>query len=253
MELIINSLGQKIYENNNHIGYLIEYNKIAPLCKKWSRNRDCDENRVNDIYNFYITGGYIPNIIHLAEIEEEGLICYDGNHRREVFNKYIKNNNKSLTCIIDIIFSTSQNEVYNVFNNINKAVQLPAIYLEKKDNIMIIKNDIINLVKKYETNYKPFLSTSSRFQAPNFNRDVFVDNIYEIYQYFNGTIDINNIEKLLDKLNNEYSIENLCKPHNKYKKNLIDKCKKYNFWIFIDRTLHIEHIKILVENNKIVL
>jgi len=251
MELIINSLGKKIYVNNNHYGFLIEYNKISPIIKKWSRNRDSDENRVNDIYNFYINGGYVPNIIHLAEVEDEGLICYDGNHRREVFAKYIANNNTCLLCIVDVMFSTTQLEVFNAFSNINKAVQLPAIYLEKKDNIMIIKNEIIDLVKQYEIKYKPFLSTSSRCQAPNFNRDNFVDSLYEIYQYFNNSITIENIGKLLDKINYEYSIENLCKPHNKYKKNVVEKCKKHNFWLFIDRSLHIEHIKILVENNKI--
>jgi hypothetical protein len=250
MQDIISSLGQNIYENNGHYGYLIKFKKISVLCKKWSRNRDCDNNRVNDIYDYYINGGYVPNILHLAELNDEGLICYDGNHRREVFTKYINNYDKDIFCIIDILFNSTQNDVYNAFNNINKAVQLPAIYLDNNENILGVKNEIIDLVKSYEKKYKSFLSTSSRPQAPNFNRDNFVEILYELYKYFSGTLSINEIHKYLQELNNEYSHERFCKSHNTYKETLINKCKKHNFWLFIDRILHIEHIKLLVENKK---
>lgn len=250
MQDIIGSLGENIYENNGHYGYLIEFKKISVLCKKWSRNRDCDNNRVNDIYDYYNNGGYVPNILHLAELNDEGLICYDGNHRREVFNKYVSNNGKDILCIIDVLFNSTQNDVYNAFNNVNKAVQLPAIYLENNDSILEIKNDIIDLVKSYEKKYKTFLSTSARPQAPNFNRDNFLETLYELYKYFNGTLSISEIDIYLQELNKEYSHEKLCKSHNKYKDSLINKCKKYNFWLFIDRILHIEHIKVLVENKK---
>ena len=51
---------------------------------------------------------YIPKMIHLAELNEEGLICYDGNHRREVFNLL----QKDFLCIIDIIFNATQEDVF---------------------------------------------------------------------------------------------------------------------------------------------
>jgi len=80
MKDIFASLGKQIYDNDNHQGYLVKWNMIAPLCKKWSHNRDCDNERVDEIFKFHNNGGYIPRMIHLAEIESEGLICYDGNH-----------------------------------------------------------------------------------------------------------------------------------------------------------------------------
>jgi hypothetical protein len=55
---------------------------------------------------------YIPKMIHLAELNEEGLICYDGNHRREVFNLL----QKDFLCIIDIIFNATQEDVFYAFD-----------------------------------------------------------------------------------------------------------------------------------------
>ena len=119
MEAIFNSLGKELYSVNNHKGFIINWSLISPLCKKWSRNRDPDMTRVDEMIHFYNNGGYIPKIIHLAEVIGEGIICYDGNHRKEVFNKVNDENNM---CIVDIIFNASQNDVYKAFNNINKSL-----------------------------------------------------------------------------------------------------------------------------------
>jgi hypothetical protein len=247
MENIFNSLGQKVYDINNHKGYLVKWNLISPLCKKWSRNRDCDMIRIDEMFNYYINGGYIPRIIHLAEINCEGLICYDGNHRREVFNKCL---DQDILCVIDVMFNAKQNDVYEAFANINKSVQLPAIYLVDQVQIEFnIKDDILQLVKTYETNFKSYLSSSSRCHIPHFNRDSFVDNIYNIYKSLNGSATISDISKLLDKLNVEYSKGNLCRPHSMYKPHIIEKCKKNNLWLFIERTIPFEHVYKLLKSN----
>lgn len=238
MEKVFDSLGTILYKNGNHKGYLLPWKRVAPLCKKWSRNRDSDMCRVDEMVKYYQIGGYIPNMIHLADLNGEGIVCYDGNHRREVFNKL----DDDVICIVDIMFDAHQNDVYKAFNNINKSVQLPAIYLDDMGNSSNVKDEIIQLVKIYETKYKNFLSTSARCHAPNFNRDTFVENIYNVYQKFNGKLDITSIAKLLEKLNDEYSKEKLCRPHSVYKSHIIEKCKKYNFWLFIDRTISFEHI-----------
>lgn len=119
MEAIFDSLGQSIYNFNGHKGYMIQWKLIAPFCKKWSRNRDPDIERVNEMVEYYHKGGYIPRMIHLAELKDEGMVCYDGNHRKEVFNMC---NDEAVMCVVDVLFGATQNDVYKAFNNINKSV-----------------------------------------------------------------------------------------------------------------------------------
>jgi hypothetical protein len=239
MEAIFDSLGKPIYKlENGHTGYLMNWHMIAPFCKKWSKNRDTDMLRVNEMLEFYKGGGYIPQMIHLAELQTEGIVCYDGNHRKEVFDRV----GADIPVIIDVLFKATPDEVFQAFNNINKAVQLPAIYVEEPD----VKQDIIKLVRDYEVAYKPFLSTSPRFHAPNFTRDSFTDNIYNIYKSFQGSITISRIGELLKILNSLYSQEHLCRPHSSYKSSIIEKCKKYNMWLFLDRYIPCEHIHSII-------
>lgn len=220
----------------------MDWSLIGPLCKKWSRNRDSDVERVNEIHEYYNKGCYVPCIIHLACLHDEGLVCYDGNHRRDVFNMCVASGDK-VTCIIDVMFDATQNEVYKAFNNINKSVQVPAIYLDDSSENSNIKNDILSLVRTYEIKYKSYVSTSSRCHAPHFNRDNFVDNLYEIYKIMNGTCTVQSIAVALEKLNVEYSRQNICRPHSSYKQNVLDKCKKQNLWLFLERNISAEHVQ----------
>lgn len=242
MEAIFDSLGQVIYNINGHKGYSIQWKKISPFCKKWSRNRDADEERVKEMIEYYHKGGYIPRMIHLAETKEEGIVCYDGNHRREVFNK-VFDEDETTICIIDVMFGATRKEVYKAFNNINKSVQLPAIYIEESNDDNDVKAEIIKLVKVYETKYRSFLSTSTRCHAPNFNRDNFTDNIYNIYVSFGKAVSIDEIGNLLNKLNNEYAHGRMCRPHSAYKPSLLGKCKKENLWLFIEKSIPFEHVE----------
>lgn len=247
MEPLFKSLGQELYSHGHHKGYFIKWNLLSPLCKKWSRNRDPDMQRVSEMVEFYKGGGYIPKMIHLAEVTGEGLICYDGNHRRETFDRLASGDNE-LECIIDVIFNASQRQVYEAYENINKAVQLPAIYLEETDDSHKVQSQIVTLVKEYEVKYKPFVSTSPRYHAPNFNRDTFVDNIYQIYKSLNGTVSISDLSTMLERLNAEYAKANLCRPHSAYKANVIEKCAKYGLWLFLERIIPCEHVERLVRD-----
>ena len=244
MQALIDSLGPTLYSHDSHTGYMIKWKLIAPLCKKWSRNRDADMERVREMVEYHHKGGYIPRMIHLAELNDEGLVCYDGNHRREVFNAC--SSDKDIMCVIDVMFGATQNDVYKAFNNINKAVQLPAIYIEEANNENNIKADILKLVKEYETKYRAFLSASARCHAPNFNRDGFTDNIYSIYKALGCVIGIEQIKNLLERLNTEYAQGRMCRPHSVYKHVVVDKCKKYNMWLFIEKTIPFEHMEQLL-------
>lgn len=240
---VLKSLGQEIYSHatghNVHKGFLVKWSLIGPLCKKWSRNRDPDQERVSEMIAHCNKGGYIPRLIHLADVAGEGLVCYDGNHRREVFNQIESEDN---TCIIDVLFDASQADVYKAFNDINKAVQVPAIFLEEGTEVEKVKQEILDLVRSYESKYKAFVSTSARYHAPNFNRDAFTDNIYSLYKSFNGTKSVADIAALLEVLNQDYADGKRCRPHSAYKPVVIDKCKK-GLWLFIDRVIPFEHLE----------
>lgn len=114
MQSTIASLGEKIYKCHNHHGYIVKWSLISPLCKKWIGNRDPDTERVQEMIEYNNNGGYLPRTIHLAITEKDGLVCYDGNHRREVFDKC---KNVTFVCIIDVLFNATQCDIYNAFNN----------------------------------------------------------------------------------------------------------------------------------------
>jgi hypothetical protein len=243
MDAIFESVGKKIYDINGHKGYAIKWISLTPYVKKWSYNREPDLKRVEELIIHHLNGGYIPPLIHLAEMTGEGIVCYDGNHRREAFN-YI--NDKEFVCIVDVMFSATHSDVYKSFNNINKSVQLPAIYIDELDDTCGIKTEIIQLVMEYEMKYKPFVSTSSRCHAPQFNRDSFIDNIYNIYMSFSGTVTIKQLNEIFSMLNIEYQNGRMCRPHECYKKIITDKCRKYNFWLFIEKIIPLEHVTMLL-------
>ena len=232
MDTVLNELGQKLYEHGNHVGYFIRWNLISPLCKKWSRNRDPDMKRVEEMYSCE----YVPRLVHLADLKDEGIVCYDGNHRRETFNRCT---DESLHVVIDLMRGATQSEVYEAFQNINKSVQVPALYFEP---VQTLNLDIIQYVHNLEKKYSPFVSSSARCHAPNFNRDTCMDLIHKLYKSFDGLLTIPQIGTLLDALNVEYANNRMCRPHSQFKSGVVDKCKKHNFWLFIDHTVPIDHV-----------
>lgn len=239
MEKLLLSIGTPLIHHGRHKKLLVKWGLIAPIVKKWSKNRDADLERVKEMKEHFQNGGYLPLLIHLAELQDEGLACYDGNHRRLVFNDF-----PETLCVIDVVFEAKESEVYKEFENINKAVQVPAIYL--KEETSAPKEEILDLVRLYENKYKEFRSTSARPHAPHFNRDTAIDNIHKIYEDYKGALSVKEIADLLDKLNTAYSNQQLCRPHKEYRKSVIDKCKTHTFWLFMDKHIPTEHIQALI-------
>ena len=231
-----------LYANGNHTVYCVNWYDISPNVKKWSRNRDVDETRVVEIVDTFKAGGHIPKMIHLAYLEDEGLVCYDGNNRRVAFNQL---NSKMLPVIVDLMYPATPQSVFIAFENINKSVAVPALYLSESGTL---KNEIIKLVEFYEIKYPLFVSASARCNRPHFNRDTFTDNIHEIYDRLQFKHTIAEIGLALDKLNTCYKNQQFDIKHANYSKNIITKCQKYNLWLFLERKIPAFHIVTLFES-----
>jgi hypothetical protein len=227
-----------IYSYGNHKVFSIPFNCVDPILKKWSKNRDPDENRVNEMVKFVEEGGHIiDQCLYLAELPDEGLVCYDGNHRKEVFRKL----NYQNIILINVLFNSSQNQVLECFKKINLAVQVPTIYFENDEkSFYMIKTEINKIVKEYMEKYKKFSKSGNKYNVPNFNRDHFEENLYNIYK--ETLIPVQEIKVLLEELNKNYS-EGILIDHKSYKERVIEKCRKHNFWIFINKTISVDHIK----------
>lgn len=243
MQALLERIGTVVWTQGKHKLYLVEWNIVKPLIHKWSCNRDPDMTRVQEIVTHLENGGYVPPILHVADAEE-GLVCYDGNHRREAFN-LMRN---PPTVILDVLCNASKKEIYNDFTNLNKSVQVPAMFVgDDGDNVEVLKvrDQIVKLVRKYETKYKSFASTSARCHAPNFNRDMLMENILDIWKDMDGMVSIDEIEILLDKLNTMYAEGKLCRSHATFRQHVLQKCTEGGLWLFIDRKVPSDHVKML--------
>lgn len=237
MEVLLNSIGTQLIKQGRHITFLLDWNVLKPIVKKWSRNRDPDMTRVQDLLIHISNNGYFPPVLHLAEVDGEGLVCYDGNHRREALNA-ISNPPK---VIIDLMTRASQEDVYKAFEALNKSVQVPALYLDESMNHNV-KDDLLCIVRKYESKYRQHVSSSARCHAPQFNRDHFLDNLYNIWCQLDGRMSVQELEHSLETLNKLYSQQRICKTHDKYREKVVQKCKESGLWLFIERDIPFDHI-----------
>ena len=244
MQVYLNNTATHTFSVGNKTMYIIKFSLVRSLIKKWKYNRDPDNKRVKDIYACLKTGGFIPTYMNLADVDENGLVCFDGNHRREAMEMLLDDGIDTDT-ICSVLFNATNDDVRGAFLNINKAVDVPEIYLE--DNLSSVKSEIIDVVFQYEKKYKKYLSQSKFCHKPNFNRDNFIDNITEIYKYFDGKFSVEEIRQLLDKLNLAYSQEKICKPHSQYGKKVIEKCRSGGLWLFVDGRVSPEHLAVVRE------
>lgn len=245
MDSILQSIGTTVLEHHNHKVVVAEWSLVGPVLKKWSRNRDADERRVQDIMNHILTGGFVPPILHVADVIGEGLVCYDGNHRRAAFMKVPLP--EGFKVVLDILCNATQRSVFECFENINKSVQVPAIYTEDIGSTSV-KQDILGVVQQFERQYKAFVSTSNRPNAPNFNRDVFTEALYNFWKDHQGSYSVHDIHEALKLLNTLYDTGKINVRVNSMKPGTVKKCQQHHFWIFKDRHLNTEHLQNILNN-----
>lgn len=214
----------------------------SPLLKKWKYNRDPDPSRVQDIIAQAQEGAYIPKIFHAAEVDGH-LSCYDGNHRREAldFLKYQAN------VLVDVVFDANHAMIRDLFTNINKAVQVPDLFIDTDDHK--VRLEILEAVKYFAETYPMFVSPSNRCRAPNFNRDNLVDFLYHTWKRFENRVSVEQIKQALLRLNEKYCKDTFGKGS--YPAMVSKKCNEHHFWLFRERSIPFESIQFMLHEMKV--
>jgi uncharacterized protein (DUF1015 family) len=203
--------------------------------KNWKRNRAPDIQRIEEIKNYYILNDrhLVDGMISVWNNNDEYFI-YDGLHRFEAC-KLIENEMWFIVCHFE---TNKESDIIQHFQNINKSVNVPYIYLENNPN-ELKKMISENVAKELCFQYPSFVSSSRKPFTYNFNRDNLIEFISEL------TIDfqINDCDKKILSCLNELNliskqkyVNKLCTPK---------KCHTHNFYLFL---LESSEIKKYIEN-----
>jgi len=156
--------------------------------------RRYDEKRIDEIKTYIAGGGFIPPItINIGESSStfppnniytaDKITVIDGMHRTLALAPNI---NVNL-----IILRLSEIKEVEIFNNINKSVSCPIVYLNTNYNIL--KNE---LFCHLERDYKSHISQSKKPICPNFNSHMIID---ELFNEFGAVKYLQSINKFDEK------------------------------------------------------
>lgn len=219
--------GKFIYRQGDHNIYLADSLVITQHSKIWSKNRPCDQQRVDEIKEYIKKNSYVDGILCFANMKNEGLVCYDGNHRRES----LKLLNKNYKVFINVIENPNHDYLCEKFVSLNKCIPITDLYLDTSDKLDNFKKNI-NVVTKYFCNlWKIHRNTSPRPNRPNFNRDMLQQKIYDILG------DLHNIDSnVMIARVNTYNLnikDNLARI--KCTENMLEKCRRGGCYLFLKK------------------
>jgi len=206
----------RIYETNV---YAVPMNVFKNLdIKMWKFNRPPDTSRISEINEAMKKNNRMDGLINLAFISHEGLVCYEGNHRRLA----LEGNN--FPVILDILWDVTNESVTEEFKRLNKSVCVPELYISETD--ATIKVEIEELVSEFRKRFPDHVSPSARPIRPNFNRDKLTDEISRLQKEL--SIPVSQLKSKIYELNERLSSQDKSKLTDSIKK----KCEKSGFWLF---------------------
>jgi hypothetical protein len=233
--------------------------------ENWKNNRPPDENRIPEITRQLQKTSYVDGIIYLAYDEKlQKYYCYDGIHRvhslmflySKADNGYEYNHFVTLHIIPYI-----ENEIRVKFENINKCIPVPQLYVVKeyeKD----MKEMIIKVTKYFTNKYKLHFTHSSHPNIPNENRDVFTNKITAFIEKYENEIgekyskyDKESDKALIEELElfNTYRKENEIRRFKKLTAKQREKCSKSGCYLFITKDWETMFWNYTSQNNTIIL
>lgn len=192
--------------------------------KQWKYNRPPDMNRVPEIHAWMEQFNRMDGLLNLAYIPGEGLVCFEGNHRRLALEGV------NIRVLVDILWNATDEIVIHEFRRLNKSVSVPELYVEPNSATLRleIQDAAEELCKKYPTHCKP----TNRPIRPNFNRDKLIDELTRLQREHQLPV-----RELISQL--------LKQSESRDKKGLPEKikqtCEKTGLWLFAwSSSLHLE-------------
>lgn len=203
--------------------------------EQWKFNRNLNSDKIQAIMNTIKGKSVLDTVLHFFYNNDENrLVCFDGNHRREalilLYRKY--NLNIKVCCYIYKCKNSNNidKEIVEKFRIINQNTPIPDIYMDIIDNLnenealMEKKRVIEKIYTKYKNLYTAFYSVNSKCRRPNFNETSFKD----LCNSFEFTT-----ESKLDSLLKEFNLTKKNQKHNsKLSSSQLTKCETYDFFIF---------------------
>lgn len=220
---------------------LSEYMCVFDSCileecsEQWKYNRNLSNDKIQSICNVIKDKYILDTVLHFFYMnEDEKLICFDGNHRREALILLYKKYKLNIKVCCYIYKCKNMNnidkEIVDKFRIINQMTPIPDIYNDIISNLddnqdLLKKKDILeDVFLVYKNKYKMFYSINSKCRRPNFNETTFKD-LCNTFKFRCKNELINYLENY--NINKKKSIKNTI-----LSKTSIAKCDVQNFYIF---------------------
>ena len=186
--------------------------------KTWKYNRPPTETRIAEIREWNAQFNRMDGLLNLAYIPGDGLVCFEGNHRRLALKDL------EITVLVDILWDVTDEIVMHEFRRINKSVSVPDLYVVETESSL--KLEIEDFVKWFKKEYPTHEVASERPQRPNYNRDGLTDQITRLQRETGLTM--KDLGERLNALNTRYAAQ----PRAKLSAKILEKCEKSGLWLF---------------------
>lgn len=224
--------GKFILKQNNHTIYLADSVNIINNSDRWSENRPPDQLRVKEIKEYISKINSVDGILYFANIPNEGLVCYEGEHRRQAL-KLLEKNYK---IFVNIVENPSVDYLRSKFISLNKCVPVTELYLNNNDNHKCTQNqlEIIEAVTNhYCRKWKTHRKTNPNPNRPNFNKEMLKQKIFNIIEdEIKNNITKEKMIYLVDKFNEEL-LHNI--DQTKCTRPMLNKCNISGCYLFLQK------------------
>jgi hypothetical protein len=152
-------------------------NEIKDSVIRWEKNRPSDPTRISEIAELMKShkADYLDGLIYAWE-NDNILLIYDGWTRLSSALS-ITNFNPKILLVIN--YSKNEKDIRFHFNNLNKSVPIPLLYIDDID--LVEKRKLLeDVTTEFCRSHKSFVSTARKPRKGNFCRDTFFDILSKI-------------------------------------------------------------------------
>ena len=217
-----------------------EHYDFLTTIDNWSNNRPPDETRVEAIKDSLMKRQptHIDGIMLVWNKPDGSLQCFDGIHRLRAIMDLERDACKDTRILIRHYKGYSEGQIIDEFIRINKTIPVSSIYT-KKEAELEMRLTIESVVKHIQQTYPQFFKPSSKPNTPHINRDIFMEKLVEMIENDERKRSWDTTKWLhyLKQISNTIESRNAAGIRSyRITKRALEKCKKYDFWLFAHKT-----------------